>query len=192
MLSPISEAWRGGHDGGYGLPAFRFRPKRVPRYAERALSVADGLGLDRSARALGFRGLARITLGDHGGVGDMRQAIALATAAGQGREVALLHNNLGLSLWVFDGPAAALEVMRDGMTFARSRGLTEMLDGITAGKPDLLYDLGALDEALDVAAAIATRLEASEAALDLIGVRAAHARSLALRGRAGEAAGWLG
>ena len=34
----------------------------------------------------------------------MREAIALATEAGQGREVALLHNNLGAALWVFEGP----------------------------------------------------------------------------------------
>ena len=37
------------------------------RYAERALALAEELGLARPARALGFRGLARSDLGDRGG-----------------------------------------------------------------------------------------------------------------------------
>ena len=44
----------------------------------------------------------------------MREAIALATEAGEGREVARLHNNLGAALWVFEGPDASLDVMRAG------------------------------------------------------------------------------
>ena len=39
--------------------------------------------------------MARSSLGDRGGLDDFREAITLATQAGQGREVALLHNNLG-------------------------------------------------------------------------------------------------
>ena len=42
-----------------------------------------------------------------GGLDDYREAIALATEAGQGREVALLHNNLGVQLWSFDGPGVS-------------------------------------------------------------------------------------
>ena len=54
------------------------------------------LGLPAPARALGFRGLARGQLGDRGGMADFREAIVLATAAGQGRDVALLHNNYAI------------------------------------------------------------------------------------------------
>ncbi len=50
-------------------------------------------GCPRPARALGFRGMARCELGDRGGLDDFREAIVLATQAGQGREVAILHNN---------------------------------------------------------------------------------------------------
>ncbi len=89
------------------------------------------LGLPRPARALGYRGLARTDLGDPGGLQDFREAIELATEAGQGREVALLHNNLGMDLWGFEGPAASLEVLRDGIAYAKARGLTEMLDVLT-------------------------------------------------------------
>ncbi len=86
------------------------RSEDAIRYADRALALAEELGLPRPARALGYRGMARASLGDTGGLEDFREAIALATEAGQGREVALLHNNLELLLWRFEGPAACLEV----------------------------------------------------------------------------------
>ena len=38
--------------------------------------------------------MARCNLGDWGGLDDYREAITLATEAGQGREVSVLHNNL--------------------------------------------------------------------------------------------------
>ena len=60
-------------------------------------TLAEELGLPRPARALGYRGMARADLGDPGGLEDFREAIELATEAGQGREVALLHNNLGVA-----------------------------------------------------------------------------------------------
>ena len=62
----------------------------------------------------------------------MREAIRLATNAGQGREVALLHNNLGFDLWGFQGPQAALAELRTGIAYATARGLTEVADCTTA------------------------------------------------------------
>ena len=53
--------------------------RRRDRSAERALALADELGLDRPARALGYRGSPAADLGDAGGLDDMREAIALAT-----------------------------------------------------------------------------------------------------------------
>jgi class 3 adenylate cyclase/tetratricopeptide (TPR) repeat protein len=170
---------------------FRGRSEAAVGYAERALTLAEKLGLDRSPRALGFRGLARSYLGDPEGLEDMREAIELATQAGQGREVALLHNNLGWALCGFEGPGAALEVQRAGIAFAQARGLTEMVDGITADTLDSLFDSGEPEVALAVAAGLAERLEASEAVLDLVHARATQARVLALRGQTAQAAGWL-
>jgi hypothetical protein len=132
------------------------------RYAERALALAEELGLGRPARALGYRGIARSDLGDPGGLEDMREAIALATQAGQGREVALLHNNLGFELWVLEGPESALEVMRAGIGFAQARGLAEMVDIITTSTLGPLIDGGEFDDALEVAAGLVERLETSE------------------------------
>jgi class 3 adenylate cyclase/tetratricopeptide (TPR) repeat protein len=157
------------------------------RFAERALLLDDELGLDRSARALGFRGISRNGLGDPGGLEDMRQAIALATKAGQGREVAVLHNNLALGRWVFEGPEPALQEYRAGIAFAQARGLMQMVDFMTTGMLDLLAEGGHLDEALEVVAGIASRLE-NEDVVSLVQVRAAEARILALRGQVAQVA----
>ncbi len=157
---------------------------------ERALGMAEELGLGCPARTLGFRGLARGDLGDSGGLADMREAIALATDAGQGREVALLHNNLGAALWVFEGPEASLEVMHAGIAFARTRGLAEMVDATMAGTLDELVDSGTLDEALDGAARLAQRLETEDVGV-LTEVRALELRILTLRGQAERMSGSL-
>ena len=97
-------------------------------YAEQALTLAEELGLPRPARALGYRALARCHLGDRGGLDDFREAITLATEAGQGREVALLHNNLAYALTPIDGPVAVQELLQAGIAFAEARGLTEVAD----------------------------------------------------------------
>ncbi len=67
------EALQGRHDAAISV-------------ADRALTLADQLGLPRPACALGWRGRRALHLGDAGGLDDMREAIALATQAGQGRE----------------------------------------------------------------------------------------------------------
>jgi hypothetical protein len=131
-------------------------------------------------RALGFRAWPNLKLG----LDDFREAIELATRAGQGREVALLHNNLGWNLLAFVGPAASMDPPRD----AKSRGLTEMLDGLTQSTIDLLVETGEHEEALTLAAEIVPRLEASRDVWGLIGVRGAQAQILALRGQGTEVA----
>jgi class 3 adenylate cyclase/tetratricopeptide (TPR) repeat protein len=166
------------------------RPEAGVRFVERALALAEELGLDRSARALGYRGLARNELGLSGGLEDMREAIALATQAGQGREVAMLHNNLGAMLGLFEGPAASLEVQRAGIAFAQVRGLAEMVNFMVANTVEALVDSGELDVALEIAAALAEGLE-NEDVMSLVLVRATQARILALRGQAAQVAASL-
>jgi class 3 adenylate cyclase/tetratricopeptide (TPR) repeat protein len=155
--------------------------------AERALALADDLKFDRSPRALGYRGIARSDSGDAGGIEDMREAIRLATQAGQGREAAVIYSNLGETLSGFEGPTAALEVMREGITFALARGITELVDFITPSTLDPLFACGELDEAFEVAAGLAAALEGTEVLTFAI-TRAAQARISALRGRAADVA----
>ena len=110
--------------------------------------LAEELGLPRPADALDFRGIARCALGDPRGLSDLREAISIASEAGDGQVVAKLHNNLSVHLLGFEGPAASLEVCRAGVDFARARGLIGVLDFLLAGSLDLLIDVGELDEAL--------------------------------------------
>ena len=157
------------------------------RYAERALVVAEEVGLPRPPRALGYRGLARANLGDLGGLEDMRDAIAIATETGQGREVALLHNNLGELLLVFEGPVASLDGLRTGVAFAEGRGLAVDFAFTRANTLQKLFDGGELDEAIEDALALAGRLEDVDV-LALVAVRAGQARILAVRGQAAQVA----
>ena len=50
----------------------------------------------------------------------------MATDAGQGREVGVLHNNLGIQLWAYEGPQAALDEFDTGIAFAAACGLNEI------------------------------------------------------------------
>jgi class 3 adenylate cyclase/tetratricopeptide (TPR) repeat protein len=156
--------------------------------ANRALALAETLGLQRPARALGFRGGGRSALGDAGGLQDTREAIGLATAAGQADEAALQLNNLAARLWMFDGPKASAEILNSGIAFAEQRGLTDGINVMMAGRLDLLVDAGEFDEALRVAGPLVELFETEHAVEDLIVVRSAQARIFAMRGEATKAA----
>ena len=158
--------------------------------AERALELADELGLDRSARTLGYLGSARAEFGEAEGIDDMRQAITLASALGQGHQVGILHNNLGITLWAFQGPQTALDELRTGVAFARSRGLAAIVDSSTISTLDPLIDTGQLDEALETANTLAPRLE-RETPTDVIDVRAAQIRIHVLHGNVSQAVEWV-
>ena len=160
-------------------------------YAERALTLAGELGLPRPARALGYRGAARSSLGERGGLDDFRQAISLATEAGQGREVAVLHNNLAYALSPVEGPAAVLDVLRAGIAFAQARGLTEVAEALTANTVGTLVETGEHEQALTRASSLADQAEASGNLLDLTSLRAVQAQILTLCGQATQVADTL-
>ena len=173
-----NEFFRGSQQAAIGL-------------TERALGLAEELGLPRPPRTLGVRGLSRAHNGDPGGLDDLREAIVLAEEAGQGAEVANLYNNLGLLLWAFEGPAASLEVLRGGTAYAKARGLTVMDDFTTASALDPLADGGQFDEALDIAFRLDERLAVSGDVWDLVGVRGVQTRIFAVRGEFPKAIKWL-
>src|SRR3954470_23812296 len=104
--------------------------------------------------------MARIGLGDAGGVQDLREAVGIATTAGEGREVAILQLNLGFSLLYLEGPAASVEELRTGRAYAEVRGIAEVGDFIGAVMMPTLVDLGAFDEALALAERLVPTLEA--------------------------------
>ena len=160
-------------------------------YAEQALALAVQLGLPSPVRALGIRGIVRCELRDRGGLEDFREAIVLATEAGQGRDVATLHANYAIALWPVEGPRASLEVTQAGIAFAQARGLTGTTEGLTANMLDFLVETGEHEQALTHAAELAADVEASGYVLVLIGVRIVQAQILTLRGQASRIADTL-
>ena len=129
--------------------------------AERALALAIRLCLPEPANALGFRGSARAESGDRQGVEDMRRALMLAVERGEGRSAAVLYNNLGVASSLYEGPQRARAALLEGIEFCRRRGLTEMVDGMTAAGAALLAEMGRPGQALAEAEPVAERLQAA-------------------------------
>ncbi len=129
--------------------------------SERALALAAELGLPEPARALGYRALSRAYLGERQGVEEMRRARALALEQGEGRTAAVLHNNLAVAVWSYEGPQEAFDVCREGLDFCRRRGITEFALSIGGMMTTFLAELGRTEQALTEATAAAERLLAA-------------------------------
>ena len=91
----------------------------------------------------------------------MRRALALALEQGQGRDAAVLHNNLALASWQYEGPQAALDACREGIDFCERRGITEFALLMRSANVSLWADLGGSEQTLVEAAATADALEAT-------------------------------
>jgi class 3 adenylate cyclase len=151
--------------------------------SERALALAAELHLPEHARALGFRGTARASLGEREGLYDLRRALALSVERGRSRDAAVFYNNLSEAVWAYDGPAAALALAREGVDFCERRGIAEFERNIAAQSLTFLARLGRPTEALAKAEQLAAQLEAA-GAIRLIGVRSVQLLLLAERGDA--------
>jgi class 3 adenylate cyclase/tetratricopeptide (TPR) repeat protein len=143
--------------------------------AERALALADQLGLVVPARALGHRGGARSASGDQQGLKDMRHALELAVEQGEGRVAATVYNNLSIVVWPYEGPQAALELCREGIDFCERRGIAEIALFIGGSSLTYLAELGRPEQALAEARPLFERAEAAGMAV------ASDARALELR-----------
>jgi class 3 adenylate cyclase/tetratricopeptide (TPR) repeat protein len=155
--------------------------------AERALALADELGLDELPRALGFRGHARSCLGERQGLEDMRRALALALEQGHGREAANLQSNLAVAVWQYEGPQAALERCREGIDFCARRGIAEFALWIAAESLTFLAEAGRPDRALAQAEPLAERAEGAGAVVRFE-ARSVQLRLLAQLGEGAQAA----
>jgi len=111
----------------------------------------------------------------------MRRARALALENGEGRSAAVLHNNLAVAVWAYEGPQAALDVCREGLDFCRRRGITEFALSISAMITTFLAELGWTGQALTEAKAEAERLLAA-GHIDFLEPLSVHVRLLVERG----------
>jgi class 3 adenylate cyclase/tetratricopeptide (TPR) repeat protein len=156
--------------------------REVVVWAARSLALAAELGLEEPARALGFRGGARVSLGDAGGLSDMRRALELSIEGGRGRDAAGLHNNLAIALWEIEGPASALDACRVGIEFCQRRGMVAIASAIVSSSLQPLYEVGDWDAAADRAREVAGSAELRQDTVDLLEARSDLARLLAQQG----------
>ena len=149
--------------------------------AERSLALAAELGMPEPAKALGYRAYARSALGERQGVEDMRRALQLAIEQGQGGAAAILHNNLAMVSWQYDGPQVALAACREGVDFCERRGIVETARAIAAMSTTFIAACGLSEQALAEAEAPAERLQAS-GNISFLEVRSVQLHLLAERG----------
>jgi class 3 adenylate cyclase/tetratricopeptide (TPR) repeat protein len=148
--------------------------------AERALKLADQLGLPQPANALGYHAAARSTLGEREGLDEMRHALDCAIARGMVRDAGVLYNNLALAIWLYDGPQAALAACHEGIEFCKGRG--HATGGLTAEGLTLLAESGLGEKALRDAEPLLERLASGSHVPGLIEARSIQLRMLTLRG----------
>ncbi len=89
--------------------------------AERAIALADELGVERPARLLGFRGVQRFFLGDSGGLDDLDEAYERLVASGASRFATVVRFNRVRCSWHLEGPRT-LDNFLGARDFALSRG----------------------------------------------------------------------
>ncbi len=167
------------------------QPDEAIALAERAITLAAEAGLPIPARALAYRAGARCVKGDAGGLADFREAIELGAQAGQGRTTSMIYNNLGVEIWSFEGPTAALEVFGEGLRFAEARGLQDGALSIQTSALPAMLDVGDLDGVLAAATTLGERAERAADEFDLMEIRSNRASALLLRGSVLEAAKYL-
>jgi class 3 adenylate cyclase/tetratricopeptide (TPR) repeat protein len=172
---------------GAGLWIIKCDPPAAIEEVGQAIDMCEQLGLPEPVRALGMRAGARCDLGDLGGLEDYQKAFAAAEAQGLGAERALLYANYSGTVWEAKGPQTAFQVSKEGLEFARRRGIQEYALTLSVEMIEHLCNLGEWDEALMRAADLAPALEAADDVWDLVDLQSRQALLLAWRGEAGKA-----
>ena len=141
----------GAHQTRRGSKRAADRPEAGIRYAERALVLAEELGLPRPADALDFRGISRCALGDPGGCRTCARRSPSHPRPATGRRWRSTTTTCACTSGASRARPRPSRSVAPGSTFARTRGLIGVLDFLLAGVLDLLIDTGELDEALTIA-----------------------------------------
>jgi class 3 adenylate cyclase/tetratricopeptide (TPR) repeat protein len=115
---------------------------------DRAIQLAEELGVELPARAHSIRGVCRAFLGDRTGLDEMETARRQLMEEGAGSEVARLMNHYAIVRYVLDGPAAAIDDFEHGVSFSRERGLIQIGTLMEVNLVETLAETGRVDEAL--------------------------------------------
>ncbi len=117
-----------------------------------ALELAERLGLEEiRAHALDNVGVARVNMGDAGGVADLERSIEIALAASS-RECVRAYMNLGQAYWVLGDRRRSARAEEEGLTAAAQRfGGMGITRGLRANMMENEFIAGRWDEAFRLA-----------------------------------------
>ncbi|TCC03607.1 AAA family ATPase [Kribbella soli] len=133
--------------------------------ANSALRIATEQGYAVPHRALESRGLARVGLGDTGGLVDVKEALTALLEGGRGRDAAVTWLNYGWVLWQIEGPVVALGELEAAREFSARRRLAEMVEQIGCTVLQLMIETG---RSAEVIAACRAQLEHPSPAFTLL------------------------
>jgi tetratricopeptide (TPR) repeat protein len=117
-------------------------------WAEKGIALAGELGHANVVRLLEMRGLARLALGDAGGLDDQRDALDLSQRLGLGIATAIAYLNLAEATARFEPLASSRALMDASLDFARRRGLAHHEWWTRGSRLWLLFETGEWDELL--------------------------------------------
>jgi tetratricopeptide (TPR) repeat protein len=131
------------------------------RVGRQALAMADELGLDEvRAHALNNIGGSRVYSGDRGGIDDLEQSVAIASAAHVPAEICRARVNLATVLLNLGQPERDLQLEDEAAAAASRFGQTLFQRWLRGNRTGSLYILGRWDEALATADAFLQEVEA--------------------------------
>lgn len=96
-------------------------PDGASTAAAESMAMATALGLDIPLDIVSSRAFWRCAKGDAGGLEDFRRAIELAGQQGRARAVGALYFNFASFVAQFEGPAASLPLLQEGLEFSTRR-----------------------------------------------------------------------
>jgi tetratricopeptide (TPR) repeat protein len=152
LSAATGESWSGRHEAALEL-------------LDRALVMEGSVEGGDELRLLASHGWSRGLMWDAGGLDDIRRAAALALERGNGSFAAIWQNNLAALQIPFEGPSPALETLRSALALARARGLEATADSIIGTMINALWNLGELDEALELVRELERRSAADRSVL---------------------------
>jgi class 3 adenylate cyclase/tetratricopeptide (TPR) repeat protein len=177
---PPGEALAEAYASSGNIHALAGHPEQALAAAGKILALGEPAPKLRT-RALLVRGLARVTLGDVGGIEDGREAVRVARSVGMPNALVLALGNLAEYEWLIEGPRGALTSYRESWEVAQSHGgLLATAYWAESVRP--MLDLGEWDELLARSQELRPALEARGASYSLAGMEPYRAVVLLWRG----------
>lgn len=178
---PPSEALAEAYVSSGLFQAMAGRPEQALAAVCKVLALGEPAPKPRSW-ALVARGMARVTLGDVGGIEDLREAVRVARSLAMPTALVLPLGNLAEHEWLIEGPSGALASYRETWDVAQSHG--GLLDATCFWAESVrpMLDLGEWDELLARSQELRPALETQGASYTLAQMESYQAVVLLWRG----------